>query len=201
MLKAGQWPIDVWQERDLYGSVALSKGLLEFFLIVFRRVCDELRLPVLVGTHAVGERVGAVGNAAEVLEAVQSYPTWVRMSQNLADVEELLLPVPVTSGKSLRDCVLVSVRSEREGELLGAAAELRVCVHDRLVPAGGASGRATTLAQNVDGLVRGVRRHSGSENVNLEQAEFPACESSRTARPACSAWLCADCAFMRSCAA
>ena len=52
-LKAGQWQVDVGQERGLYGSVALSKGMLEFFLIVLRRVCEELRLSVLVGTHAV----------------------------------------------------------------------------------------------------------------------------------------------------
>ena len=53
-----------------------------------------------------------------------------------------------------------------------------VCAHDRLVPAGGASGRAATLARSIDGLVRGARRHSGADSVALEQAEFPPCDSS-----------------------
>ena len=137
-----------------------------------------MKLPVLVGARAVGALVGAVGSVGELLEKLRASPTWVRMAQDLPDVQEMLMPVPVTAGKSLRECVLVSVRSVRQGERLGEAGQLRVCVHDRLVPAGGVSGRSAALAQNIDGLVRGARRHGGSENVHLEQAEFPACESS-----------------------
>ena len=51
-------------------------------------------------------------------------------------------------------------------------------VQDRLVPAGGTSARGVALARNMDGLVRGSRRHSGGDGVSLEQAEFPVCESS-----------------------
>ena len=61
--------------------------------------------------------------------------------------------------------------------MVGEAAELRVRVQDRLVPAGGTSARGLTLAQNIDGMVRGARRHSGPETVSLEQADFPSCES------------------------
>ena len=46
-------------------------GMLEFFPIVLRRVCDGLQLPVLVGTHAVGALVGAVGSVGELLESLK----------------------------------------------------------------------------------------------------------------------------------
>ena len=134
---------------------------------------------MLVGSHAVGELVGSIGSVAELLERVRAFPTWMRTERDLGRMEEFLLPIPVVgSGKGLRECVLVSVRSTRAGERLGEAAELRVLVQDRLVPGGGDSERGRVLALNVDGLVRGSRRHSGSENVCVEQGEFPTCESS-----------------------
>ena len=170
----------MWEERDLYGSVAMSKGMFEFFLNVFRRLSEKLKLPVLVGTHAVGELVGAAENVGELAEALRSYPTWVRMAADLSSIKEMLLPVPIAAGersRALRECVLARVTSVRAGEALGEAAELRVRVQDRLVPAGGTSARGTALAQNIDGLVRGARRHAGADSVSLEQAEFPACES------------------------
>ena len=121
--------MNVFQERDLYESVALSKGLLEFFLIVLRRVCDALRLDVMVGTHAVGEEVGSVGKVADLLEAVRGMPTWMRLAEDLPARQELLLPVPVTVGASLRECVLVEVRSTVVGEALGpAGGAARACV-------------------------------------------------------------------------
>ena len=129
-LQAGHWRINVWEERDLYGSVAVSKGMLEFFLIVFRNLCEQLRLPVLVGTHAVGELVGAAENVGELVEALRSHPSWVRMAEDLSSIRELLLPVPVAGGgersRALRECVLACVTSERAEEVLGEAAELRV---------------------------------------------------------------------------
>ena len=89
-LLAGRWQLDVTQERDLGGETALSKGMLEFLLIVLRQVCEELELPVLVGSHAVGELVGSIGSVAELLERVRAFPTWMRTERDLGRMEEFL---------------------------------------------------------------------------------------------------------------
>ena len=177
-LAAGRWQLNISQEGDLYRPVALSKGLLEFFLFVFRQVVATLGLPVVVGTHAVGELVGAAENAGALQETLRGMASWVKMVEGFGRAQELLLPLPQISGTALRECALVSVRPVQGTERLAEAGQLRVRVQDRLVPADGKSARAEAVAQHLDALVRGVRRHGGSDAVILEQAEFPVCDSS-----------------------
>ena len=85
---------------------------------------------MVVGTHAVGELVGAAENAGALQETLRSLASWVKMVEGFGHAQVLLLPLPLTSGTALRECALVSVRSVQGTERLAEAGQLRVRVQD-----------------------------------------------------------------------
>ena len=103
-----------------------------------------------------------------------------------------IVPISGGEGASHREWLLarVSVPVEarapmdempEQAEHSGALARARmfsVTVLDRLVPAGGRSKRGERLAQNLDGVLRGLRRFGGDAKVELSHEDFPTCGSS-----------------------
>ena len=87
-LEAGRWALDVYAESALaVPGRAMSNGALEFFLKVVRRICSCLDLPVVVGSTALGQRVGGAQTAEQLCRAVEglslihiSEPTRPRLS-------------------------------------------------------------------------------------------------------------------------
>ena len=112
-LEAGTWKVDVKEERDLYEDRALSKGMLEFFLIVLRRVCEVLDLRVGVGTHKMGELICGASDAGELQRVLGSFASWKQMEKELPHLQELALPVPLGEGKGILQRATFWLLSER----------------------------------------------------------------------------------------
>ena len=53
-LDAGGWKVDVVEEQAL-AECRLSKGVIEFFLLILRNVCRKLKLPVALGSQKLGD--------------------------------------------------------------------------------------------------------------------------------------------------
>jgi hypothetical protein len=132
VLVAGGWQCRVDDERMVVmEGVALTKGILEFFLVVLRRVCERLRLPLAIGTHYLGQEVAAAKNGAALRLAVSSTLSWKErggMAERCAEAEEFWLPINVNQGKKVGDCVLVCVKAKGEGERIGERACTTGCI-------------------------------------------------------------------------
>ena len=115
-LQAGTWKLDVDDEKSI-GLVGrpMSKGVLEFFLVLVRHVCVVLRLPCAVGTHALGQRALVAATGHELLCQVATQPTWMGdggMKESFQRAEEVLLPVRVDRALAMRgSCPGVRVRN------------------------------------------------------------------------------------------
>ena len=93
VLKMEEWKINVRSE-DALARGRLQEEVLEFFLLVLRRICDELQLPIFVGSKTVGKAVGAAATSVQLCNKIRKWEhVWpvgvVRTKQ------ELLIPVAV----------------------------------------------------------------------------------------------------------
>ena len=186
-LEAGRWRVSMSDERDLFENKALKKtGLFEFFLVVLSHVAAELELPLVVASHKIGELFLAERDVDHLRAMLAAMSSWRACQERLVGgARELLLPLAAEGGG--RECKLarISVAGEAEGGAVAESAKcglsvaklLRVSVYDRLVPGGGTSKKAEQLAQSFDGVLRGLGRFGGDAEVQLEQAEFPRCDS------------------------
>ena len=76
-LEADRWRVDVSEEACLQSDMrALSGGTLEFFLKVVKRICEKLELPLMVGSTALGRRLGDGESAAHLLQTVRGWQHW-----------------------------------------------------------------------------------------------------------------------------
>jgi hypothetical protein len=114
VLKMEEWKINVRSE-DALASGRLQEEVLEFYLLVLRRLCDELQLPMFVASKTVGKAIGRAVAASELCSTVRKWervwPVGVVRSK-----EELLLTVSVDALERANDWVFVSVRSAVVGE-------------------------------------------------------------------------------------
>ena len=123
-----RWPVRVRAE-DALARGQLQEDALEFFLLVLRRLCKVMELPVTIASKTVGREVGQQESATKLASVMERWRTvW-----NGADVrskEELLLTVAVDERSSPQDWMCVSVRSATKGQRLGEATRLVVRIHD-----------------------------------------------------------------------
>jgi len=169
-LQAGPWKIDAFEEQGLTGSAPgaegrLLKGVLEFFLIVLRRICERLSLPIVLGTHRLGYDLQAAQteeDMALMLLTLQSWQQWERMVANTAVAEAFLVPVALDDNNVLRDCVLITVAPLTAGQRLGEALGYKVDVYDVV----GRSSLAERLCRN---MVKLLSASHSSKEVQLEQ--------------------------------
>jgi len=128
------WNVNVGDERSItIDRQPLSKGVFEMTLIVLRRVCSVLRLEVTLGTSALGQLVHSAKSAVEVSTRATGWKSWVEpggLREKFLAAKEVCLPILVGSGKLIRDCLLVFVRSEVSGVCLGEAESLCFRVYD-----------------------------------------------------------------------
>ena len=66
----------------------------EFFLLVLKRLCEELKLPVAIGSKTVGRSTGVAETPAQLCRVMER---WRKVWQGgvVRSKEELLLPVAV----------------------------------------------------------------------------------------------------------
>ena len=133
-LEAGRWTLDVSHESALaVPGRAMSKGALEFFLKVVRRICTLLDLPVAVGFTALGQRVGGDQSVDDLCRSIEGWKSWnFKERERARSSEEFLLPVCLDAeGRGSNDWLLAVVTSAEAGERLGVGKALRVRVIDR----------------------------------------------------------------------
>ena len=99
------WRVSVRAE-DALARGRLQEDALEFFLLVVRRLCTVMELPVAIASKTVGREVGRADSATRLASVMERWRTvW-----NGADVrskEELLLTVAVDERSSPQDWVCV----------------------------------------------------------------------------------------------
>ena len=142
------WRVSVRAE-DALARGRLQEDALEFFLLVFRRVCRGLKLPVFVGSKTVGREVGRQENATKLATVMERWQK-VWPGDEVRKEEELLLMVAVDDRPVPQDWMCVSVRSVVKGQKLGEAKRLVVGIHDSAKR----PSVARRVARNIDVLVR-----------------------------------------------
>ena len=133
-LSAKGWGVDVSAESVLRAGQAMRVDVLEFFLIVLRHVCEVLELPVYVGSHKFGERVGGCLPVERARALIESWKQFGGEEKNrVRDAEEFLVPVCYDpEGSGVRwDWVFARVAAAEAGTSLNLADALRTFVADR----------------------------------------------------------------------
>ena len=113
------------------GQGRMSKAVMEFFLLVLRRVCERLELPVAIGTHRLGQEMHVaedVGLLKLKISNMKSWDEW--MKTRFGQAKSLLIPVIRDEGKVPRDCVLVRVQPNGSTGTLAEASQYDVLVVD-----------------------------------------------------------------------
>ena len=155
-LMAGTWGISVFEEQ-MMGEGRLSKGALEFFLIVLRHVCGILQLPWVLGSHKMGLHVHTASSVARLRLIVRTWKSRLALEGDLADAQRFIVPVRIEDGKVCKDCVFLAVESQVPKQALPSASRLMVRLWDPVRR----TRLADSLAQKVVRLVRG----SAAEDV------------------------------------
>ena len=169
---AGTWRVDIVEEQELCDG-RLLKGMLEFYLIVLRRLCQRLGLPVAIGSHRLGFAIAAADDASALRLIVQGWEQWQEMSQSIRESQELLVPVVLEDARVQRRCVLVRVLAQGGADNLASAGVLEVRVSDRI----GRKRLAKELGDKVVALIRSVNSEAGHEAVRVVvEPGFPECE-------------------------
>ncbi len=173
-LSAGKWNVDVSEEQRI--SECLRPGTCEFFLIVLRRICSRLRLPMAIGTVALGRRLGAAEYLSDRLMKVEGWMSW--KPEEVREAEEFLVPIGLQGQRdSVVDWILARVSSVDVGVPLGGATALRVEILDNRDPR-----RVQTCASKarlVAGLVHGADRRGAGDEFVTDVGPIPRCEDVR----------------------
>ena len=77
-ISADKWAVYVCEEVQIARpDCALAPSVAEFWLKILNRICQQLALPVFVGTHRMGERVGS-GESLEHFckTALKGWASW-----------------------------------------------------------------------------------------------------------------------------
>ena len=141
--------MNVGDERSIMlEGQPLTKGVLELGLILLRHACTVLRLKVAVGTVGLGALIGHSETDASVVARAARFKTWAEpdgLREKFLAAQEVWLPITVSTGKQVRECVAVTVRSGTPGGLLRDADALVCEFYDRLRRVGFAKGIAAKL--------------------------------------------------------
>ena len=160
--------LDVGDERSItIDRQPLSKGVFEMMLIVLRQVCSVLRLDVTLGTSGLGQLIHSAGSGVEVVTRATGWKSWVEpggLREKFLAAKEVCLPILVGSGKLIRDCLLVFVRSEVSGVCLAEADSLCFRVYDRVQR----YGLAKSVSSKIESLLPRPARVREGRNIRYE---------------------------------
>ena len=109
-----RWQVSVRAENALARG-QLQEDALEFFLLVLRRLCKVMELPVTIASKTVGREVGQQESATKLASVMERWRT-VWSGDDARKKEELLLMVAVDDRKLPQDWMCVSVRSATKGQ-------------------------------------------------------------------------------------
>ena len=96
-LDAGSWQVDVGEGQCLVGfghglPFRMTKGLLELFLLVLRRISEKLALPVYVAPHALGLRLHEIADLELLkLKLRTSWKSWLAVSAAIQECQQLFV--------------------------------------------------------------------------------------------------------------
>ena len=127
-LHMDNWGVSVRAE-DALARGRLQEDALEFFLLVLRRACRGLGLPVFVGSKTVGKEVGRQENATKLATVMEKWRK-VWPGAEVRKAKHLLLMVAVDDKPAPQDWMCVSVRSVVDAQLHGESERLVVGIHD-----------------------------------------------------------------------
>ena len=174
-LVADGFRVDVQRQCDLLEPArTIRKDVLEFFLRLVRHVCQRLRLPVDVGTSALGVRVGSAETVAHLCDTVEGWSSWREGGRWRARAaQEFLLPVLWdTEGRGSWNWVLVSLLGSAEGRRLSDGG-VRVQVQDRV--ARYKNRDLQTIGRKAAALLGGAEARSAG-STDVEFTVGPGCE-------------------------
>ena len=166
-----KWRVNVRSE-DALRRGRFTGDVLEFFIRVLQRICVALELPVAVGSKTVGLHAGRAESVEEFGKIMGSWRK-VWNWDEVREKRELLLPVAVD--EKAQDWFCVSVKSASQGEPLGLAKRLIVCVYDGMKR----QAVARRVARNLDALVRGPARAAGGGPEVVFASVVPECSVSQ----------------------
>ena len=182
-LNAGSWQVDVGEGQCLVGlghglPFRMTKGLLEFFLLVLRRISEKLALPVYVAPHAVGLRIHEVEDLELLQLKLRTWKSWPAVAAAIQECQQLFVPVVLENtshSKDIKDCVLLVVSSAGDQQKLGDADDLRIRVFDVVNRAA----LADHLSARLAGVVWGLRMgRVFTPKVHLQSEDVPECTDS-----------------------
>ena len=113
-LNAGFWQVDVGEGQCLVGlghglPFRMTKGLLEFFLLVLRRISEKLALPVYVAPHAVGLRIHEVEDLELLQLKLRTWKSWPAVAAAIQECQQLFVPVVLENTSHSKDLSLIHI--------------------------------------------------------------------------------------------
>jgi ATP-dependent DNA helicase PIF1 len=170
-LRACGWRVSVFIEEALRECKPVAKDTVEFFLILARLVCRELKLPFCIGSVALGQRLVSSVSSQESFEELRGnvlgWASWRR--SDVLGSELFLLPVPLHDSQQCREWLLLSLGSASDGEVLRGASSLSAEVFDRC----GRTRTAARVASLLEGLIRGGAPRDSDGSLDVEPQGFP----------------------------
>ena len=107
--------MDVYEEQDLQEG-KISQGVLDFFLILLRRITDTLELPIVLGPHKLGRMAYAADTAGSLRLDLVSWPLWRdTLAIRLSQAGKLVVPVSLDEKRTKVACAF----SSASGSLFG----------------------------------------------------------------------------------
>ena len=119
---AGKWGINVDEVRDLgLDDRPLPKGVFEFFLVLLRKMSRAMELRVAVGSAGLGPTILAAASGVDLAVQAEGMTLWQGeggLREYFAAAEEIWLPVNRDLGTFVKDCTLLTLKSDAAGEAL-----------------------------------------------------------------------------------
>ena len=167
MLTAGSWRVNIFDEQGVtHGSI--SKGVVEIFALLARRICEKLSLPIFVGSVELGRKIAKAADPSVLAVQVGAWkglwdPDVIRSARCI------LLPVCFDDGKSPRDWAFVAVTADSPEKTFALASSLRAHVFDRI----GRVGHVDSFLLGLRAVVATVCSGVLGRRVDLEHGAFP----------------------------
>ena len=134
---------------------------------MLRHACSVLCLDVTLGTSALGQLIHSAESSYEVVTRASRFKPWAEsggLREKFLAAKEICLPILVTPGKLIRDCVVLFVRGGVSGVRLGEAESLVFRVYDRVQRVG----LANSLASRIEMLLPRPASVRGGREVRVE---------------------------------
>jgi len=115
-MQCDAWRVSVFEEEVL-NQGALRWGVMEFFLKILTRICQQMALPLTCGSAHLGKTAGTAETSSALLRVVEKWKE-VWRGEEVKKSQEFLLPVAVDDRNDPQDWIRVSIVSSKAGAVL-----------------------------------------------------------------------------------